>query len=166
MSTIINISESIKNSASNTYGEPPYGHAELSSLKRFTKLVDLDLNKSIERLQQAGIHVENDSQTINDIATQNNITPKHVYEIMSPASQSKTPSKRSAVPNLPPPGFGNKKLSQVCVDFGLNLSNIQTILAKQGINSTPEMAIKEIAADNNIQPMDVFELIKYTTNTP
>ena len=35
MSTVINFSESIKDRASEKYGEPLYGHAELSSLKFF-----------------------------------------------------------------------------------------------------------------------------------
>lgn len=89
MSTIINISESIKDKASIKYGEPPYGHAELSSLKKFVKKADLDLSKSIRLLRQAGIQFENETQTINDIAKKNNLTPKQVYEIIKPSTQKK-----------------------------------------------------------------------------
>lgn len=89
MSTIINISESIKDVASIKYGEPPYGHAELSSLKKFAKKADLDLSKSITLLRQASIQFENETQTINDIAKENNLTPKQVYEIIKPATQKK-----------------------------------------------------------------------------
>lgn len=45
MSTVIHFSNSIKDNASKVYGEPPYGHAELSSLKLFTKNRVLILNK-------------------------------------------------------------------------------------------------------------------------
>jgi len=89
MSTIINISESIKDAASIKYGEPPYGHAELSSLKKFVKKADLDLSKSITLLRQASIRFENETQTINDIAKENNLTPKQVYEIIKPSTQKK-----------------------------------------------------------------------------
>ena len=44
MSTVINLGESIKDTASEKYGEPPYGHAELSSLKLFSKKQGLDLD--------------------------------------------------------------------------------------------------------------------------
>lgn len=37
MSTILSISEGFKDNGSEKYGEPPYGHAELSSLKMFSK---------------------------------------------------------------------------------------------------------------------------------
>ena len=89
MSTIINISESIKDTASIKYGEPPYGHAELSSLKKFIKKADLDFSKSITLLRQASIQFENETQTINDIARANNLTPKQVYEIIKPVTQKK-----------------------------------------------------------------------------
>lgn len=89
MSTIINISESIKDLAGIKYGEPPYGHAELSSLKMFAKKVDLDLSKSITLLRQASIQFENETQTIHNIAKENNLTPKQVYEIIKPATQKK-----------------------------------------------------------------------------
>ena len=55
MSTVINFSESIKDAASITYGEPPYGHAELSSLKMFAKKTDLDLTTAVQLLTAAGI---------------------------------------------------------------------------------------------------------------
>ena len=89
MSTIINIGESIKDSATDKYGEPPYGHAELSSLKLFTKKLDIDLSKSMKLLRQADIQFEDETQTIIEIAKANNLTPKQLYEIIKPASQRK-----------------------------------------------------------------------------
>jgi len=164
MSTIINISESIKDSAGIKYGEPPYGHAELSSLKRFVRIVGLDLAKSIELLQQAGIQLENEAQTINDIAIKNNLTPKQVYKIIKPAFQKDASGSHSVVPNLPPPGFGRKKLSEVCTEFGLELPETINVLTKKGVKSDPGQSIKEIAAENNIEPMDIFEIIRNAAN--
>lgn len=166
MSTIINISTSIKDSAGIKYGEPPYGHAELSSLKRFTKMVDLDLLKSIERLQQAGIQLENDSQTILDIASINNRSPKQIFAIIDPEPKEMTTGTKPGMPKLPPPGFGKKRLSEVCTDFGLELPVILSVFSEKGITGTPEQNIKEIAAANNIEPMVLFEIIKETDINP
>ncbi len=164
MSTVINISESIKDSAAIKYGEPPYGHAELSSLKMFAKKVDLDLSKSMELLRQAGIHFENETQTINDIAKENNLTPKQVYEIIKPATQEKDINGHSVFPDLPPPGFGRKKLAEVCADFALDLSEIIHALSKKGVKAESEQSIKEIAAENNMEPMAIFEIIRAAIN--
>lgn len=164
MSTIINISGSIKDSAGIKYGEPPYGHAELSSLKMFARKVDLDLPKSIELLRQASIQFENEKQTIDDIAKENNLTPKQVYEIIKPATQKKDTGGHSVFPDSPPPGFGRKKLVEVCTDFGLDLPEIIHALSKKGVTAESAQSIKEIAAKNNMEPMAMFEIIRDAIN--
>jgi hypothetical protein len=160
MSTIVNISESIKDSAADTYGEPPYGHAELSTLKTFAKKVELDLSRSIALLRQAGIQFENETQTINEIAKANNLTPKQVYEIIKPATQEKDTGGHPVFPDVPPPGFGRKKLAEVCTNFGLDLPGIILALSEKGVKAESAQSIKEIAAENDMEPMAVFELIR------
>ncbi len=162
MSTILNISESIKDSATIEYGEPPYGHAELSSLKLFTRRVGLDLSKSIELIRQSGIHFESEMQTINDIAKQNNLTPKQVYEIIKPATQKQDADGYSVFSDGPPPGFGRKKLSEVCTDFGLDITETIQALSKKGVKANSTQRIKKIAVINKIDTMAIFEIIRDT----
>ena len=164
MSTILNISESIKDAAVVKYGEPPYGHAELSSLKMFAKKVNLDLKKSIELLQQAGIRYENEKMTIVEIAKENNVTPKQVYEIIGPAKKKNHAGAHSVFPDSPPPGFGRKKLSEVCVDFSLHIPDILHALSSKGVKAEPTHSIKEIATKNNMELMAIFEIIRDTIN--
>lgn len=162
MSTIIDISESIKGSAGMKYGEPPYGRAESSSLKLFAKKVNLDLSKSVELLRQAGLQFDNETQTISDIAKENNLKPKQVYEIIEPATQKMDSSGNSVLPDLPPPGFGRKKLAEICADFGLDSTNIIHALSQKGVKAEPTQSIKKIAAKNNMEPMTIFEIIRDT----
>lgn len=164
MNTILNISESIKDAAVVKYGEPPYGHAELSSLKMFAKKVNLDLKKSIELLQQAGIRYENEKTTIVEIAKENNVTPKQVYEIIGPAKKKNDAGAHSVFPDSPPPGFGRKKLAEVCVDFSLHIPDILHALSSKGVKAEPTHSIKEIATKNNMELMAIFEIIRDTIN--
>jgi len=164
MSTIINISESIKDAAANKYGEPPYGHAELSSLKAFTRKENLDLQKSVELLQQAGIRYKNNKQPIGEIAKQNNLTPKQVYETIKPAKKKNSIDDRSAFPNSPPPGFGKKTLAEVCIVFSLHMPDILHALSSKGVKAEPTHSIKEIATKNKLKPMAIFEIIRGTIN--
>ena len=53
-----------KDSAAKKYGEPPYGHAELSTLKTFTSKMSFDLAQSMERLKKADIKFESEKQTL------------------------------------------------------------------------------------------------------
>ena len=57
-SIILQFGESLSAKANAFYGEPPYGHAELSSLKTFTSKLGLELDESVRLLLTAGIEIE------------------------------------------------------------------------------------------------------------
>lgn len=86
MSSVIQFGEEIKQKANVECGAPPYGHAELSSLKTFVSKLGLDLNKSRELLEKAGIKFESETHTIKEIALKNGITPQQMYEVIKPKS--------------------------------------------------------------------------------
>jgi hypothetical protein len=71
----IDVSSAIKDSAAIKYGEPPYGHAELSSLQSFCSKMQLDSVKSMTFLKTKGIIVNSEKQTIAEIASFNKKTP-------------------------------------------------------------------------------------------
>lgn len=81
----VNISESIKDASIEKYGEPPYGHAELSSLADFARKMRLDPDKCLEELRKANIVVLSMEQTLEEIATANGIAPKDIFEIIKVA---------------------------------------------------------------------------------
>lgn len=74
--------ESIKRTAARNYGQPPYGRAELSSLKTFAAKTGLDPADSLARLRKTGIQVDNEQQTLADIARRNGISPQDLYNRM------------------------------------------------------------------------------------
>ena len=159
---VIEISDSIKDSAAVKYGEPPYGHAELSSLKTFTTKMGLDLAQSVDRLRKARIEVEKEEQTIQEIAKLNKMSPQQVYLAMKPDDQV---TKGKKLPLTPPPGSGNRSLADISQEYNLNIPTILRGLAKNNIKATAEMSIKKVAAQNNTSPVDVYEIIRKTVET-
>lgn len=157
MSTIIDFGESFKDAAAEKYGEPPYGHAELSSLKTFTKKVNLDFEKSKELLKEKGIRFDSDKQTMAEIAKLNSINPKQVYDAMKVATVS--PKGPKTFPDSPYPGFGRKKLSEICTEFQLDMDKIIKGLAEKKIEATPDQSIKEIASGVDMDPHKLFEIL-------
>ena len=163
MSTIISISEHIKGEASQKYGEPPYGHAESSSLKMFAKRENLDLAKSMELLGAAGIKVTGEKQIIKDIAKTNGKSPNEVYQIIKPAliqtevkSAGVTPGVDDFI-NGAKSGLGKKKMVDLCAEYGLDLEEILTGLKQLGLTVDPEGTLKEIAEANGTAPMQIYE---------
>ncbi len=160
-STIIQIGDQIKEAAAKKYGEPPYGHAELSSLATFSKKMELNLDSSLTRLAAAKIRVTDPSQSILDIARTNNLNPKAVYRAMLPPEQ---PGQVKSLPSNPPGGFGRKQLGDICQEYQLDVKTVILTLADRNINATEAMSIKEIAAANKTSPMDIFEVLRQVAN--
>lgn len=160
MSSVIEFGESIKDKASKTYGEPPYGHAELSSLKLFSKKQGLDLQVAMDLLSGAGIQITDSAQTLATIAKENNRSPQQIYAIIKTAgANGKAGALINSFPDSPMPGFGNKNIAALCSEFNLMFPVIRQGLAQRGVKVEATMTVKEIAAANNKEPMEIFELL-------
>ena len=162
VSSIVKISDMIKDSGAKKYGEPPYGHAELSSLRTFTKRMELDLFKSKELLKKAGINVADDSQTLEEISIINKISPQKIYQTIKSAGlkSSLPPGDNIKMPENLPPGTGNLTLADLCTTYNLNIKIIERKLSEQNMKASAENTIKEIAEENNLSTIDLFEKIK------
>jgi hypothetical protein len=170
MSTILALGESIKADGSKKYGEPPYGHAELSSLQLFAKKEQLDADKAVELMKAAGLKVEGSKETLKTIARNNSLTPQQLYEIIKPAKLEAKTAKveegavaipaTESFPDLPRPGFGKRSLAEVCVELGLNQDTIVAGLNAMGLKCDSSMTIKDISGQNGKEPMEIFEAIR------
>jgi hypothetical protein len=154
---VLEISETIKDAAAEKYGEPPYGHAELSTLKTFSSKIGLDLTESMKRLKEAGVKFEGDKETLQEIAKLNKISPQQVHLFMKPPQGVVQTDK---LPKTPQPGLGNRALADICQQYNLNIPIILRGLADKDIKASAEMNIKKIAEQNNMSPTDVYEIIK------
>lgn len=155
MSSNINLSNSITDKANLYYGDPPYGHAELSPLADFVDKVKVDLDESLAKLKAAGIKVESSAQTMEEISHANGISPKQIYEVLKPKSESVT----NEMPEEALGGTGNRTLAQICEMYQLNPADIVQGLADKNIIAEPGQAMKEIAAANRMDPHGVYAAI-------
>jgi len=62
--------------------EPPFGHAELLSLKGFCKKMYIDTAEALLELRHAGIIVADENVTIEQIARNNGVTPARLYQFI------------------------------------------------------------------------------------
>jgi hypothetical protein len=156
-SSFLNQSESIKDAGAVKYGEPPYGHAELSSIKAFVKKMDLDEKTSLANLRKAGIRLDNPNQAMKEVARINHVSPQTVYLAMLPERKE---GQVEALPASPKAGLGKRLLADICQEYGLDRQSIVEGLAAMGISAKSDMKMKAIAEQNNASPMDIYEAIK------
>lgn len=164
MSSVIQLGDSIKDSAAVKYGEPPYGHAELSSLKQFSKKQDLDLDQAVELLRKADIKFENSNDTLATISKNNKLSPQAINEIMKPALRKKEVESNDTLPEKPESGFGDMTLAAMCSEYNLKFQVIRRGLEEKGVKADADMTLKEIAAANGKDPISVFEDIYALVN--
>ncbi len=167
MRTIVDFGKKIKERAAEQYGEPPYGHAEFSSLNLLCKKEGLDPGRSLELLQAAGLKVAGGRDTLLAIATNNNMTPQQVYVIIA-AAKAKTSAAAvpghadgaGSFPDSPRPGFGRLTLMEVCSQYRLDPQTVAAGLAGKGISADPAQTIREIGEKSGRAPMEIFEAIR------
>jgi hypothetical protein len=161
-SWVMSLNEHFKDSGARKYGEPPYGHAELSSLKTFTKKMNLDLTQSMYLLKKAGYPVEDDTITLQAVGKRYKIPPQQIYNTIKPASTvSDTVSgNKITIPESPPPGTGNLTLADFCAQYNLSSKMILRELKSYGITASSDLTLKQIAEQNQKSPNDLYETVK------
>jgi hypothetical protein len=80
--TFLSLGEDAKEYWTEVYGEPPYNHAELSSLKVFIRKTGLDETKAVQALKDSNIRFRGLDEKLLDVAKNNNKSPNDIYEIM------------------------------------------------------------------------------------
>jgi hypothetical protein len=156
LSSIIHFGEAITAKANLRYGEPPYGHAELSPLADFADKVKVDLEESLAALKAAGIVVASPASTMQEIADANEISPQKIYQVIKPGPASDAGVE---MPEEAPGGTGNRTLNQICGMYQLNPAVIVQGLTSQGIKAEPGQTMKAIAVANSIDPHAVYAAI-------
>lgn len=159
VSLVLDLGEYFKETGAETHGEPPYGHAELSSLKMLCQKEGIDLDKALELLAQGGIKGAAGSQTVLAIAQANRLTPQQIYAIVLPAKEKKE-AGASAFPEAPMPGFGRKSLDQVCSELHLDCTAVVAGLQARGLTIDAAQTIHDLARDNDREPAQMFEAIR------
>lgn len=158
-SSILDFGISFKDAAADKYGEPPYGHAELSSLTMFAKRTSLDLEEMKKQLTAANITFTGDEQTLLEIAKTNNTTPKVIYQHMKKPEPQLQAGETPVFPDEPFPGLGRKVLKELCATYGLELNAVIGAFTTKGISADPDKSLKQIADANNSDPHALFEII-------
>lgn len=98
MNYILEYGETLKHNAETKYGVPPYGHAELSSLKKFSKKMDIESEEALAALRNAGITVAGESEILKDIAAANHKTPQEIYGVIKLAQSCSKTTKQEPAP--------------------------------------------------------------------
>lgn len=157
---IQSLNERFEDSASSRYGEPPYGHAELSTLETFARRLDLNLQNSIERLEEKDFVGVDPKATLAHISAENQVTPQALFDAMQNRSMDQDEGVPIGLSKFPPAGTGKIKLNELCEKHNLDVGDILSRLAAGGIQASAGQTLKEIADQNGSSPGEIYEAIR------
>ncbi|MBF0207565.1 MAG: DUF4405 domain-containing protein [Oligoflexia bacterium] len=152
--TIINVGEIFKSKWLGEYAEPPYGHAELSSIKVLAERTNLELTKVEFNLHSKGIKYSSLDESLLDIARKNYISPRELYSIMS---KGLLPQNSNI---LPASGLGRLTLEEASKILNHDVAKKIKKLESMGYSATAEMTLKEISGQKNQTAHEIKELIE------
>lgn len=132
-----------------TIGDPPYGHAELSSLKTFCAHLGFDLQEVLDKLNNEGLKVVDSNKTILDISRSNHITSQQLYELIKGQKSINT----SGLSHF---GYGQLSVLEVCTKEGIDLQKVKDILGDEGL----QMNFKKAAQKLDLHPMEFLQKLR------
>lgn len=158
MQQVLDFGMKIKEEATETYGNPPYGHAEQSPLKKFCGFLGFNVDDALVALKKAGYEGNITPQTpIMDIARVKGVSPQHVYDDIRVGLGA---NPFESMPPTPPEGTGKMKLSDLSSSYGLPIDEVMAKLAKKGIKASPEMSLKDVGVRNDMSPHDIYNALR------
>jgi len=145
--------------------EPPFGHAELLSLKTFTKKMDIDLDKAVRELKARGLVFENVDEILDDIAKANDISPMNIYLQIKKFEPVPEPEKlniytpESIEVEFSGTGFGNKTIGSICEQLGIDTTIAVDRLKSAGISAALNQTMKATAEKANTEAIEIMKII-------
>lgn len=145
--------------------EPPFGHAELLSLKTFSKKMEIDLNKAAAELKANGIVFQSPDETLEEIGKNNNIAPMNLYLMIKKFEPQPEPEKLSAYTpesievEFAGTGIGNKTISSICEKLGLDKTVAVSRLTSAGVPSDLEQTVKSTANAAGTEAIEIMKVL-------
>jgi len=127
----------------------PIPHGELLRLDEFCKKLGIDVNIALNKLKKEGIQATK-SQTLKEIAINNNTTPAHIYEIIK---------QNSTQLLFIGSGIGRMSLEEFCKKYNVSLNSAIKKLEKQGFVVRKDETLREIAQKYSLTPLQVAQII-------
>lgn len=151
--------------------EPPFGHAELVSLKTFCKKQRIPLDQAMAELRNAGFKVNSPNETLEEIATSKGTSGMGVYNVIRKLESTPeaigpgvawTPEKIEET--FSGTGLGRRSFAQIIKDLSINGETARKRLKKFDIAVKDNDQIKELADKHDSTPIKLLTIILIEDN--
>ncbi len=148
--------EKVKEGWEGDFQTPPVLHMETYTLAQLSPLIDsIAPSELIKTLSENGIKISSDSETLKEIANNNNTTPSAIYTILT----TKYKAHAGPVAGEVPQGIGKYTVSSTAVSSGIEVSILIQKLKEKGVDANGETSLRTIADKMGVTPKDVYTML-------
>ena len=152
-SFLVNIGNGVKAINSLDNGNPPFGYAEYSTLEDFCLITAIDIKAAKKKLLDSNIAINTTKDTIKNIASSNNTTPKDIYLLI------KNKNSKINLPSSIPIGIAHKSLQELQKEYKIDLSKFISHLKYYDIKASSKDSFKKVAMKNNLHPAQLYNML-------
>jgi hypothetical protein len=153
---VMTFGEKVKEGWEGDFQTPPVLHMETYTLAQLSPLIDsIAPSELTKTLSENGIKISAESETLKEIANNNNTTPSAIYTILT----SKYKTHPGPVTGEVPQGIGKYTVSSTAVNSGIEVTVLIRILKEKGIDAEGETSLRTIADKLGITPRDVYTML-------
>jgi galactitol-specific phosphotransferase system IIB component len=172
-STVLDAINNFKDDYEYTLGNPPYPHAELTTLAAFIARMKFDKDKVEELFKTEGIKYSMED-TLKAIGKKNGSGPAEIFSLMKTTKKMSEdvddkPIKMyegvqngvdmSKYESLMGSGMGQKSVAAAAENAGITVEKALERLQKYGIKAEPNSKLKKVGTEAGVMPMDVYIII-------
>ena len=156
---VMALNEAVKQTQAARYGNPPFAHAELSTLEKFCQMLQLDLDAALLHMKTASFKGDiSKTARLKDIAAANGYTPQQLYSELFKAIN--TQDVFAALPESAPEGTGKMTLKGLCENFNLPILEAIKRLENVAVIATADETLRQIADKHNVNPHQIYALLR------
>jgi uncharacterized membrane protein len=145
--------------------EPPYGHAEESSLRALARRTGIDLDPALAKLAADGLAVTGPTDNLKNIARRNDTTPMAVFARIkafqkAPEAVPGAAYTAEAVEEqFEGTGVGRKTLAEIIEITGVDPETAVRRLAGMDITAGADETLRQIADRHDLAPIQVLQTV-------
>jgi hypothetical protein len=157
-SSVMEFSESIKNSWEPETNFAPSPHMELQSLEEVAGNLGMSTDKAVAVLSEEGVEVQAVQDVLKKIAAGNRTSPQRLYMILDKAAKPGRGTHGSSG-EIQIPGLGRMTVVDVVSRLGLELDQALEKLNGRGVEAEAAARIRDLAQEHNLSPHELVKLM-------
>jgi hypothetical protein len=153
---VMTFGDKVKESWEGDFQSPPVLHMETYTLEQLSPLIDsIAPSELLKTLSENGITISDDSETLKEIANNNNTTPSAIFSILTTKYKKHTGPAAGEVPQ----GVGKYTVNSTATNSGIEVTVLLQKLKEKGVEAEGETSLRTIADKLGVTPRDVYTML-------